>query len=256
MSLQTLRLFDGFAHTTPQLKQVVMKLQTYLQQRGYRVKIDGEYGPYTENVVKIFQASRGLPANGIVGPETWALLAPAEATSTATRFTTTYAYQDPNLLKQLVAFKQYQSIVEYTANQMKILPSIVAGIGSRESHWGLALTPPGPTGTGDKGHGRGLMQVDDRWHIEHTSGEDWKNPLIHITYAVKLLRWSIDTFATKTGTSGNTALYYGIAAYNCGVGNAMKAYQLGQDFDYLTTGRDYARNVLSRAGWFQLYGIK
>jgi hypothetical protein len=26
---------------------------------------------------------------------------------------------------------------------------VIAGIGSRESHWGLLLNPPGPSGTGD-----------------------------------------------------------------------------------------------------------
>jgi len=34
----------------------------------------------------------------------------------------------------------------------------------RESFGGELLHPRGPTGTGDKGHGRGLMQIDDRAH--------------------------------------------------------------------------------------------
>ena len=52
----------------------VADLQDKLRKRGYAVAIDGVFGPGTEVAVMHFQASHGLQADGIVGPETWAKL--------------------------------------------------------------------------------------------------------------------------------------------------------------------------------------
>jgi hypothetical protein len=41
---------------------------------GHLLEVDGILGANTEAVVKAFQAHRGLPASGVVGPDTWARL--------------------------------------------------------------------------------------------------------------------------------------------------------------------------------------
>lgn len=52
---------------------------SYVQQRlvvyGYKVDVDGIYGPLTENAVRAFQLVKGLTVDGVVGPITWAALA-------------------------------------------------------------------------------------------------------------------------------------------------------------------------------------
>jgi peptidoglycan hydrolase-like protein with peptidoglycan-binding domain len=58
----------------------VQKLQTLLEQHGVRTGgIDGKFGPMTQKAVTEFQRARGLSANGVAGPETWAALAQSPA---------------------------------------------------------------------------------------------------------------------------------------------------------------------------------
>ena len=53
----------------------VKRLQEILSGGGYNVgQIDGIFGPQTLTAVKSFQASKGLLPDGVVGPNTWALL--------------------------------------------------------------------------------------------------------------------------------------------------------------------------------------
>ena len=52
----------------------VRPLQQLLRARNHPVAVDGNFGPNTESAVKAFQQSRGLAADGIVGPLTWGKL--------------------------------------------------------------------------------------------------------------------------------------------------------------------------------------
>lgn len=252
----TLRLFDGYRHTSPQLAPTVKELQGLLLKRGYRIRIDGEYNYYTESVIKLFQGSKKLPQTGIVDAATWAMLLGVNPAAVSLNFPTTYPINDRGLLQEYLEFLKYKDAVLYLAREVNISPAILAGIGSRESRWGLALTPPGPGGKGDKGNGFGLMQVDQRYHAAHTSSTDWMNPNKHLAYAAKYLRLCVDHFTKKTGIGGNVALQAGVAAYNCGPTNAINAWSQGQDIDFFTAGRNYSKDVFSRAGWYQLNGVK
>jgi peptidoglycan hydrolase-like protein with peptidoglycan-binding domain len=49
----------------------VRPLQQLLRARNHSVAVDGIFGPLTEGAVKAFQQSKGLGADGIVGPLTW-----------------------------------------------------------------------------------------------------------------------------------------------------------------------------------------
>ena len=149
---------------------------------------------------------------------------------------------------------------------------MLAGLGSRESGWGLALTPPGPGGTGDfakrafptqfrtgplptdgGGFGRGLIQIDFDAH-PFARGEGWKDPAQNIAYGSLVLAQSRDWIRAKAGLSGTALLQAALAAYNCGPGNALRALREGKDVDCYTAGHDYGRDTLSRAGFFQRHG--
>jgi peptidoglycan hydrolase-like protein with peptidoglycan-binding domain len=49
----------------------VVFVQERLNLLGFPVGTDGMFGPATEAAVKEFQTSRGLEADGFVGPNTW-----------------------------------------------------------------------------------------------------------------------------------------------------------------------------------------
>lgn len=54
--------------------QSVLNVQRALVKHGHRVAMDSEFGPLMEKAVKAFQKKRGLTADGVVGPATWAAL--------------------------------------------------------------------------------------------------------------------------------------------------------------------------------------
>lgn len=52
----------------------VAEMQELLRAQGFKLRIDGDFGWQTEVAVKRFQKQNGLRIDGVVGPETWAIL--------------------------------------------------------------------------------------------------------------------------------------------------------------------------------------
>lgn len=59
----------------------VQQLQRDLDQLGYSLAVDGDFGPLTRAAVVSFQGRQGIAQDGIVGPITWQRLADAIATA-------------------------------------------------------------------------------------------------------------------------------------------------------------------------------
>ncbi|MEW5802657.1 MAG: transglycosylase SLT domain-containing protein [bacterium] len=191
---------------------------------------------------------------------------------------TKYTINNPYLLSHKTEAGLYWDIILEASQRYNLQPSIIAGLGSRESKWGLALKPPGPAGTGDcaerkfptklrkgplppdgMGFGRGLMQIDWDAHLFARTG-NWRDPRENIFYGCKVLtdclayiRKNISA-ANERGFEDQDFLQMALAAYNCGPSRMLKAIQTGEGIDFYTTGKNYSENVLDRAGWFQNHG--
>lgn len=268
----TLMLNDGI--TLPQLKEEVKQLQTLLNGFGLLkgAPIDGLFGKLTENAVRQFQGKRILEVDGIVGRLTWAKvlgveetdieLLPRPGVSFGGKFSTTYGAAEFADELEEIGSRGYEAIILAAAEEFGFQPSLIAGIGSRESNWGLLLKPLGPTGTGDfsrpllspgLGHGRGLMQIDDRAHPAFIATGKWKDATENIRYGCGVLADNRKFFEGRLSGTSTLLLRATVAAYNAGAGNVKAAINAGRDVDVFTAGGDYSQDVLNRAGWFQKF---
>jgi len=113
----------------------------------------------------------------------------------------------------------------------------LAAIMERESGGGEMLTPRGPSGTGDGGHGRGLMQIDDRWHPLFIASGLWRAPEFNVVYAARLLRDNLKALSGDYSAA--------VSAYNAGLGtirrviaeHAQHGGNLTEQMDAVTTRR-------------------
>lgn len=187
-------------------------------------------------------------------------------------YPTDCAHSDPNMKNQLAEAGNYRKIIYEACDIHKIEPSIIAGIGSRESRWGLALKPPGPGGTGDfaprqllnrhrtgplpadgLGFGRGLMQIDYDFH-EFARIGNWRIPEENINYAIKLLAGFMSLIERKINLDKSNLIRAAVASYNAGPGRIFTAIRNSLDIDTYTSGGNYSIDVLNRAGFFQING--
>lgn len=105
---------------------------------------------------------------------------------------------------------------------------------------------------GDRGHGRGVFQIDDRYHREWLAshGADAPGALPPVAeaagYAARLVAGAID-FARAHDVAAPDVLKFALSAYNAGTTGALAGYRLG-DSDLRTTGGDYGADVIERLG--------
>ena len=129
------------------------------------------------------------------------------------------------------------------AKQTGVPAALLMAIASRETEMGTS--PLLKNWRGDRGHGRGLMQIDDRWHQAYTSTHRDDDHRSNIFYAANLVR----QLQKNRITMGNLRLV--AASYNCGPGGVRKAIEAGKDPDVYTTGGNYGCDVLARMKHFE-----
>ncbi len=272
MPATVLRLYDGYADTSPQLRDEVRELQARLRRSERDIVVDGLFGRGTEDAVRGFQVARGLRTDGAVGLETWQALLDGQHPSSSDQLATSFRLDDPDLIEELVAAARYGGQIEAAATESGLPPAVIAGLGSRQSRWGLALKPRGADGSIDwmprpfarpwrqdplppdgQGFGRGLLRIDyDACGFARTG--DWRDPAANIRQGCTLLTDSKAVLRRRTVLHGRALLRAALAAYNCGIDNVLHAVRQGYDLDFYTSGRDYSRDVVNRAGFFQAHG--
>lgn len=174
----------------------------------------------------------------------------------------------------------YGDVMLRVADEEGVDPFLIFGFGDRETLWGTTrdLSQPGPAGTGDGGHGHGLMQIDDRSWGTWLASNDWTDPYTNVKKGVQILKgniaffqgksavkgytdgtWvSIDKSAAKIGVSpgkyrdprplsGDALWKAAISAYNTGAANVLMAIAAGKSPDTTTYGGDYGSDVVARA---------
>ncbi len=110
---------------------------------------------------------------------------------------------------------------------------------------------------GDDGHGRGLMQIDDRsggriaWLSAHGADSNGGKPDVPaaIDFGANLIEKSLSS-GRAHGISGDALLKYALSAYNAGDGGSMSGHMAG-DSDLHTTGHNYGADVMRR--WHTMY---
>ncbi len=132
----------------------------------------------------------------------------------------------------LKVYRRYQREIDNAALKYNLPREVLLAVIMRESR--------GKNVIGDAGHGRGLMQIDDRSHQDwlktHKNGLDAAS---NIDYGASLIRENLDAF------DGN--YIQALAAYNAGPSQVRAALRSNLNPDTVTSGRNYASSVFEHA---------
>jgi hypothetical protein len=108
---------------------------------------------------------------------------------------------------------------------------------------------------GDFGHGRGVFQIDDRFHHDWLDAHDAAAPgavppfKAAAELAATMLAGGLEV-ARAQALKDVAAVKFAAAAYNAGVGGALDGLRRG-DPDLATTGRNYGADVVQRMHTFR-----
>jgi beta-lactamase superfamily II metal-dependent hydrolase/soluble lytic murein transglycosylase-like protein len=102
---------------------------------------------------------------------------------------------------------------------------------------------------GDGGHGRGIMQIDDRSFPDFARSGRAMDPRQNILKGAEVLNGK-RLFLSRSGVSGQLLTRASVAAYNHGEGNILRNIRNGRDVDSGTAHNDYSEDVLARAAVF------
>jgi hypothetical protein len=176
------------------------------------------------------------------------------------------------MISHVEAACRYGAVIERMAHRHGLLPSIIAGFGSRQSGWGIDLAPAGPEGCADftprlhrtdarlgtlpadgRGFVRGLMRLDYDRH-ELARSDAWRDPEANIDAACRAIADHRDHLRRRTTLQGTGLMRAAFAAFDCGLEPVQLAVRQGQDVDSPTSSQDYGRDILERAGFFRAHG--
>ena len=107
--------------------------------------------------------------------------------------------------------KRHAAAIVAAAEKHGLDPLLIAAVIDHESGGGKWLTHDGK---GDKGHGHGLMQIDNRYHLHWIANNNWADPAVNIDYGTALLKSYIKELGCEDG---------GVCAYNAGPAKAKRA---------------------------------
>jgi hypothetical protein len=152
----------------------------------------------------------------------------------------------PQLESELEAFGHHRiEIVAELAHDGPpdgIGPALMLAMGSRETDLRNIV--------GDHGHGRGWLQIDDRFHpgfLSSHRGCDSGSFTAKFASALQLLRDNMQ-FAREHGVPKAQVLRFAVAAYNAGAGGALAGFKAGNvDRNTAAPSHDYSADVLARA---------
>lgn len=177
------------------------------------------------------------------------------------------------LFKQVIPTRsrRFADALLRVAAEDSLNPFLLVALMERESGSGEYLSPRGPEGTGDGGHGRGLFQIDDRTNGNWLLVNNWHDPYVNAKKGSELLRSKLKELGTRVGLGKVTAngkvylssdsakrrgvsapstgiwlpdprplsgekLFRGaVAAYNTGSYNVLMSVAAGLDPDHTTT---------------------
>lgn len=156
----------------------------------------------------------------------------------------------------LAALAPYLADIKLACSETGEDPVRFAALILRESGAGEFLTPKGPGGTGDGGHGHGLCQIDDRTWGPWLRANDWQKPLVSFRQGCLILRNDrsyLKSLVSMPGVAGEMFERTVYAAYNCGPTSARRGLSLHNDPDYFTwhpktaTKGDYSEWIWNKA---------